>query len=259
MLIPFSKYQGTGNDFIMIDQRDHSYINIHDSQQVKFICDRRFGIGGDGLILLEKSQAYDFKMTYFNSDGRLSSMCGNGGRCIVAFANQLGIFEKSCVFEAIDGMHQAEIDNNIVSLKMSDVTEVNMDDDSFLLDTGSPHYVSFAEADKNVDIVSYGRSIRYSDPYKDQGINVNLVKANKHGIEVLTYERGVEDETFSCGTGVTAAAIASNIRLGTKSPVDIDVRGGQLKVAFEASNGTYTNIWLIGPAEAVFTGTIRIQ
>jgi diaminopimelate epimerase len=250
----FYKYQGTGNDFIIFDDREKTFVVNQD--YIEMLCDRRFGIGADGLILLQNHEDFDFKMVYFNSDGRESSMCGNGGRCIVAFANLLKIIEGNTVFTAIDGMHEATITEDEVSLKMSDVISVTEIEDSFYLDTGSPHYVSFVDELDEFPLIKEAQSIRYNDRFQYIGTNVNYVSAKSAGIRIRTYERGVEDETLSCGTGATACAIASYLRFGDKTNWDIDVEGGELNVKFDTFGKGFNNIWLSGPAELVFEGNI---
>lgn len=255
VVIHFYKYQGTGNDFIIIDDRNETF-NIN-CAHIEKLCNRKFGIGADGLILLQNHSNFDFKMVYFNADGNESSMCGNGGRCIVAFAKLLKIIDKKAKFVAVDGVHEAEIDNDIVSLKMSDVQQVEKGSDYFYLNTGSPHYVKFVDELESFSIVEEARKIRYNDRFKEKGTNVNYVSAKNADIKVRTYERGVEDETLSCGTGVTACAIAAFLKYGTKKDWQIEVEGGKLEVKFESNENGFTNIWLIGPTELVFEGDIN--
>ena len=261
MNIPFQKYQGTGNDFVLIDQRTEHYLTRQDTDQIERICDRRFGVGADGLILLEAHDTYDFEMIYFNADGRESSMCGNGGRCIVAFAKHLGIIQNSTSFIAIDGPHEAKIKGeDWVSLKMINVPEIEQGPDYFILNTGSPHYVVFVEDIDDIDVVENGKAIRYSKRFREEGINVNFVEKKKDGIIVATYERGVEDETLSCGTGVTAAAIAYQLtRSAQKETVTaIEAKGGQLSVKLTPDNKKgVKNIWLQGKATRVFSGNME--
>lgn len=260
--IPFYKYEGTGNDFVMVDQRQEHYLTRQDTKLVSQICDRRFGIGADGLILLQKVDGYDFEMVYFNSDGRESSMCGNGGRCIAAFANFLGAAGDHCRFLAIDGPHEATVNDDWVELKMADVKEVEMGDGSFVLNTGSPHYVVFVEDLSDMNIVDSGQVIRYSDRFRKDGINVNFVEKTAEGIEVATYERGVEDETFSCGTGVTAAAISFLLANpdSKSNEIPIKTKGGNLKVRLiRKKEGGFENIWLCGPAKQVFSGEYYLK
>jgi len=254
MNINFTKYHGTGNDFIMIDDRSESF-DESDVKLIEAMCSRRFGIGADGLILLRNEEQHDFKMVYFNSDGRQSSMCGNGGRCLVHFAHSLGVFEASCKFVAIDGDHLGEVlGDGTVKLKMGDVNEINSDGSDFVLDTGSPHYVQQVHNILEMDVKRDGAAIRYSDKYKVQGINVNFIQLEDGILNVATYERGVEDETYSCGTGVTASALIAHQRHSIKSPVSIKTKGGELKVHFKKSSNGYDDIWLEGPAIKVFDG-----
>ncbi len=255
--IPFHKYEGTGNDFVLIDQRQQRYLTRQDTAVIERICHRRFGIGADGLILLQLIEGYDFEMVYFNSDGRESTMCGNGGRCIAAFANSLGVASGHCRFLAIDGPHEANIDGDWVELKMSDVNAVESGDGCFILNTGSPHYVVFVEDLSDMNIVESGQVIRYADRFRKEGINVNFVEKTAEGIEVATYERGVEDETLSCGTGVTAAALSFSLANPDlkSNEVAIATKGGNLKVRFEKKEtGGFEDIWLCGPAKQVFEG-----
>ena len=254
--LEFFKYQGTGNDFVMIDNRDLQFPK--DKEIIEKLCDRRFGIGGDGLILLENDPTEDFKMVYYNSDGNESTMCGNGGRCIVAFAHFLDVFEDKTTFEAIDGKHEAEIQNGIIKLKMIDVNNIKNIDNDFELNTGSPHYVKFVEMLKDYKVFENGNKIRNSASYCEEGINVNFVEelAEKE-IFVRTYERGVEDETFSCGTGVTAAALVY-LKGKNQPSVQVKVLGGNLKVYAEQDGETFKNIWLEGPAKQVFKGKINL-
>ncbi|MCH8534142.1 MAG: diaminopimelate epimerase [Flavobacteriaceae bacterium] len=258
MNIDFFKYQGAGNDFIMIDHRNKSYgLNL---QQIKFQCDRRFGIGGDGLILLQNSSHYDFKMVYYNSDGNESSMCGNGGRCIVSFAYQLGIIQENCQFEAIDGAHQAIVmPKDQIKLQMQNVSHIISTEDQFFLDTGSPHHISFVDDVKQVNVNEEGSKIRNSSLYGKAGSNVNFINCKTDTIQIRTYERGVEAETLACGTGVTAAALAAHHQgYINKTSIPVQAVGGDLKVDFKWNDleQTYEDIWLTGPAKFVFQGKI---
>lgn len=260
MKIKFYKYQGAGNDFVMIDHRQ--LIHKFSTKLIQFLCDRRFGIGADGLILLENSEQYkaDFKMKYYNADGNESTMCGNGGRCIVAFAKKLGIIEKSCVFEAVDDLHEAYFEKELVKLKMSDVNDIEQSDDFYYLNTGSPHHIVFVNDISKIDIKKKGAEIRYSSAYESQnGTNVNFIQKKGNQLLIRTYERGVEDETLACGTGVTAAAIASFIKYEKlKKPIEVKAVGGNLNVDFNMKNAqTIEDIWLKGPAEFVFKGEIE--
>jgi len=232
MNIEFYKYQGTGNDFVMVDNR-HGNFNKNNTKLINKLCDRRFGIGADGLILLENHENFDFKMVYFNADGHESSMCGNGGRCIVAFAKFLGIINTEASFIAIDGSHLAYINDDQVKLQMTNVDTIRSHEDAIVLDTGSPHYVSMVENLATIKVVEEGAEVRYSKTFKAKGINVNFVtKLLDNTFKVRTYERGVEDETLSCGTGVTAVALAMHyIGETEKNLVKLEVEGGHLEVA----------------------------
>jgi diaminopimelate epimerase len=253
MIVEFFKYQGTGNDFILIDDRSDTF-NINDKDLILSLCERRFGIGADGLIILRNHNTLDFEMIYFNSDGNQSSMCGNGGRCIVSFAIMLGIVKDKTQFMAIDGVHKAKIINNDVYLQMNDVTHINSYGDGIVLDTGSPHYVKMVDSFDLFDVYKEGKRIRSSDPYKIDGINVNFV-VHDTNINVRTYERGVEDETFSCGTGVVATVIAMHYTKYIEDTIiDVYTRGGVLSVSFEEFNGLYRNIWLSGEVNMVYAG-----
>ena len=260
MLIPFTKYQGTGNDFILIDNRKN-LLQLN-TEQIAFLCNRYFGIGADGLMLLELEPEVDFKMIYFNADGNQSSMCGNGGRCITAFAKQLGIINDKAKFMAIDGLHESTIDDqNTVALKMKDVKSIEHNKDYFFLDTGSPHYVEIVENIQNVDVYHKGQSIRNNQRFKEEGTNVNFIEKIEDHLFVRTYERGVENETLSCGTGVTAAAlVAATLGIATnKNNCLIQTKGGPLEVSFEkVLENTFYNIWLKGPATKVFEGTVDL-
>jgi diaminopimelate epimerase len=254
----FYKYQGTGNDFIIIDNR----LQLFDKNNAKMIaslCDRRFGIGADGLILLEDHEELDFEMVYFNSDGHPSSMCGNGGRCIVAFAQFLGIIENSTSFMAIDGLHRANINSEgLVELQMQDVLEIKKFKDHCFLDTGSPHHVQMIDHIDDINVKKVGAAIRYGDLYDDSGSNVNFVEQTQDGFRVRTYERGVEDETYSCGTGVTAVALAMHhLGKNKQNMATLITQGGPLKVVYDVEGNSYGNIWLIGPAIQVFKGEVK--
>jgi len=259
MKLHFYKYQGTGNDFVMIDNRNLSFPKTNISL-INKLCDRRFGIGADGLILLEPSNKQDFKMVYFNADGNEGSMCGNGGRCLVAFAKQLGIITYKTTFDAVDGLHYATIENNIVSLKMIDVTEIEIAKEYTFLNTGSPHHISFCKNISTINVKEAGSKIRYGAPYFEEGTNVNFVEQlTNDSFKVRTYERGVEDETLACGTGVTAVAIAANkTNITNSNTIKIEVLGGNLEVSFEKKDTSYTNVFLKGPAQFVFEGNITI-
>lgn len=252
--IPFFKYQGTGNDFVLVDNRKEKFPE-GDTLLVQRICDRRFGIGADGLILLENDEGSDFRMVYYNSDGNQSSMCGNGGRCIVAFAKELGIISDKAIFNAVDGLHEAEIDGDTIVLKMIDVHSIRNQPKYSFLDTGSPHHVQLVSNLDEMDIQLEGAKLRYGI-YGQGGSNINFVEqVNGESFKVRTYERGVEGETLSCGTGVTAVALAMfHGKKTTSKEVNVHTKGGDLKVTFEASNDSYSSIMLSGPAKLVFKG-----
>ncbi|KAB7732762.1 diaminopimelate epimerase [Rudanella paleaurantiibacter] len=253
----FFKYQGTGNDFVLIDDRAETFPR-HDQALVARLCDRRFGIGGDGLILLQNHPELDFRMVYFNADGAEGSMCGNGGRCIVRFAHDLGLFTEHTRFMAVDGEHEATVTEGLVSLRMTNVAGIDLGGEYSFTNTGSPHVVMTVDGLAQYDVVGVGRRLRYSDAFAPKGTNVNFVQTDEDGtLFVRTYERGVEDETYSCGTGVTAAALVANRQSGVSSPVAIRTLGGPLQVAFvESESGGYERIDLIGPAVRVFEGDI---
>ena len=260
MQIQFFKYQGTGNDFVIIDNREGKY-NSLTSEQVNFLCDRRFGIGADGLMLLNTLTGYDFEMKYYNSDGKESSMCGNGGRCLVKFAYDCGIQKTNYKFLAVDGDHEATIQpDGLVALKMNDVGEVKNDHDNFILNAGSPHYVKLTDDVMHLDVYKKGKEIRYSKPFEKEGINVNFVEQTEapDKIIVRTYERGVEDETYSCGTGVTAAALVCHHNEAGFNRVEVTTKGGDLSVEYDKIGDQFKNIWLNGPAIKVFEGSIEI-
>ncbi|MEO8253553.1 MAG: diaminopimelate epimerase [Flavobacterium sp.] len=260
MQIQFYKYQGTGNDFVMIDNRS-GFFPKEDIKIIQRLCDRRFGIGADGLILLENDAKTDFKMVYYNSDGNQSTMCGNGGRCLVAFAKQLEVIGNTTSFSAIDGLHHAAVDQDgIVSLQMIDVEAIKINAEYSFLNTGSPHHIQLVDDLQNYNVKDKGAAIRYGELYGKAGSNINFVKKIDEATFALrTYERGVEDETLACGTGATAAAIAMNATGQTNlTAININVEGGKLSVSFEKAGDKYINVFLNGPAEFVFEGTIEI-
>ncbi len=254
MELKFYKYQGTGNDFVMVDNRSGAF-DITNTTLVAQLCHRRFGIGADGFILLENEPGYDFKMVYFNSDGNQSSMCGNGGRCLVQFAHDLGVIGNHTTFLAIDGPHEAHLEKGLVHLKMINVTQIEKNEDHFYMNTGSPHYVKAVEDIQNFQVFEEGKKIRYNNRFKEKGTNVNFTEKKDDLLYVRTYERGVEDETYSCGTGVTAAAIAASYS-GMNSPVRIHTLGGELSISFTKKDSGFEDVYLIGPALKVFEGTI---
>jgi len=260
MTIQFSKYEGTGNDFIMIDDRKLQFpVNEH---LISRLCDRHFGIGADGILLVQHSEGYDFGMNYFNSDGSAATFCGNGGRCITAFAHQLGITAGTCRFMAADGIHHAQIKENngsvmIIELGMQDPEIYNRDNNSCYLNTGTYHVVKFVDNPDNIDIIEDGRELRYDARYEPHGTNVNFAKLLKKELYVRTYEKGVENETLSCGTGVTASAIAASIKYGGDA-FYVNTAGGRLHVSFTRIGDTFKNVKLTGPAILVFKGEIEI-
>jgi diaminopimelate epimerase len=257
--IKFYKYQGAGNDFIVIDNRNVGFDALSQDLIAK-MCDRRFGIGADGLMLLQYTKKFDFEMLYYNADGREGSMCGNGGRCIVAFARDLGIITKEADFLAVDGAHRAQIDNDQVNLGMIDVNAVVRNGADCVLNTGSPHYVKVVDDLANYAVFKEGSAIRNNDTYRKEGINVNFVEREADGYFVRTFERGVEDETLACGTGATAAAIAMAIQDGKFGDVEIPIRvvGGQLYISFHREGDIFSNVQLKGPAKFVFEGVVEI-
>lgn len=256
MQLKFYKYQGTGNDFVMIDDRENRH---HlSAQQIQQLCNRRFGIGADGVILIRNHEKMDFEMVYYNSDGS-QSFCGNGSRCALAFAEFLGIYEHQANFVAIDGEHTGKSENQLYYTKMGDVSDVEIGKDYMFINTGSPHYIIWKEELSALNIINEAHSIRYNERFKAKGTNVNFVKELPEGVQVRTYERGVEDETLSCGTGVTAVTLAQAVKHNWKDSVlKIKVEGGELNVSFEREGNFFKNIWLIGPAEFVFEGTINL-
>ena len=260
MKIEFYKYQGTGNDFIILDNRKGDY-TLLSNDQVAFLCNRHFGIGADGLMMLQLKEGYDFEMVYYNADGAEGSMCGNGGRCLTAFARQLGIISTGAHFIATDGEHIATIDEqNNVELLMKNVDEIERHGEHYILNTGSPHYIYITGNTNGEDVYQKGRAIRYSEKFGKAGINVNFVQLNPDkSIHVRTYERGVEIETLSCGTGVTASAIAVNTDSTETQHITVHTPGGTLSVKFKPTgNSKFENVWLCGPATFVFDGSITL-
>lgn len=257
MELSFYKYQGTGNDFILVDDRT-DFFPKNDTKTVAFLCDRKFGIGADGLILLQNDEMSDFRMIYFNADGREGSLCGNGGRCVVAFAKHLGLISDQTTFNAIDGLHKATINEEIVSLQMNDVREIKTKPNAIFLDTGSPHHVQLVEKLQALNVYDEGKKLRYG-LYGEKGSNINFVEETDDGLfSIRTYERGVENETLSCGTGVTAVAIAMHHAQKTQSnSIKVKTLGGELKVTFNKSGEAYGDIYLTGPAKLVFKGEIE--
>lgn len=259
----FHKFQANGNDFIMIIE-GHNKVSLS-PEQIRRLCDRHFGIGADGLMILRSSKAYDFEMLYYNSDGKMATMCGNGGRSIASLAYIEGYAKEKMVFLASDGVHEALIGGELekgkhydVSLKMVDVEKVEQNSEYYFLNTGVPHYIAFVADVEHYDVVKNGRHIRFDSRFAPEGTNVNFVEVKNDGIFVRTYERGVEDETLSCGTGVTASAMATYLKTGQKD-FKVQSRGGNFKVNFDLSDDGFVNVWLRGPAEKVFEGNIELK
>ncbi len=260
MILQFSKYEGTGNDFILIDDRKLQF--PASEELIRKLCDRHFGIGADGILLLQHSEGYDFGMNYFNSDGSPATFCGNGGRCITAFAQHMGFINNHCRFMAADGIHQAQvIENNglgvVVELQMQDAVLYSTDNNICYLNTSTFHVVKFVDNPDNIDITEDGRELRYDARFGPHGTNVNFARLLKNELYVRTYEKGVEDETLSCGTGVTASAIAAAIRYGGNA-FFVNTAGGRLHVSFTRTDDTFRQVKLTGPARLVFEGTIEI-
>lgn len=255
----FFKYQGTGNDFVVVDDRNGTFPAAN-QVLIEQLCHRRFGVGADGLILLQNDPDYDFRMVYFNADGAEGSMCGNGGRCVVRFAHDLGVFKDEVRFLAVDGEHSAVVTEETVSLKMSAVTGTEDRSGLTFLNTGSPHVVVFVDDLESFDVVAEGRAIRYSETFLPGGTNVNFAQVlDDKTVFVRTYERGVEDETYSCGTGVTAVALVAHQQLSMANPVFIKTIGGNLSVSFNRkADGGFDEIQLIGPAKRVFAGSVTV-
>lgn len=260
-MISFEKYHGTGNDFIMIDDRN-SALNLN-SEQIRLMCDRHFGIGADGLIQIRQAKGYDFEMLYYNSDGKRGSLCGNGGRCSVAFAGALGLVTDHCNFLAFDGPHAARIISKnpfVISLQMNEVPVLEDTPVFSFLNTGSPHYVQFRDDVEEMDVFLEGREVRYNDRFRIEGTNVNFVKIREGGLYIRTYERGVEAETLSCGTGVTASVLAAfNRGLIFSSPVTVITPGGKLVVHYRKEGEGFKDIWLEGETVKVFSGNYQLK
>ncbi len=261
----FFKYQGAGNDFIVFDNRS-GFFDAGNHMMIRRLCDRRFGIGADGLMLLQAHGDYDFEMRYFNADGHEGSLCGNGGRCIVAFAHSLGLFGDKTVFLAVDGEHTAyltaghRVGEYAVKLQMNDVSSISRDGEAYVLDTGSPHYVQEIADLTQFPLLEEARKIRYGAKYGEKGINVNYVEAMAGGgYAIRTYERGVEDETLACGTGATAAALAMALKNGDDGAFITPIRatGGPLSIHFHKHGQSFTQVFLEGPATFVYEGMIE--
>ena len=259
MKIKFQKYQGTGNDFIIINNNRLSFPNKN-KDLIKHLCDRKFGIGSDGLILINPSAKTDFEMLYFNSDGNLGSMCGNGARCSVKFAQNQKIIKSNTIFNACDGNHNATINKDLITLSMKSVDKIKTFNNDLFLDTGSPHYIRFVENIEGFNVYNEGKLIRNSSEFKDEGVNVNFVQIiSENEFSVRTFERGVEDETLSCGTGVTAVALAMfHLKKTNSKKLKIKTRGGELTVEFNNSENGYSEIYLTGSVKMIFSGEIEI-
>ncbi|MEQ9423726.1 MAG: diaminopimelate epimerase [Cyclobacteriaceae bacterium] len=255
MKLHFHKYQGTGNDFVIVDNRSLSWLPT--TTEVKNICDRKFGVGADGLMLIQSHSDVDFEMVYYNSDGS-KSLCGNGSRCAIHFAKSINIIGDSTTFLTTDGIHKGSVKEDAISFQLFDVDEIQKLNEDYFINTGSPHFIRFVDNIESCDVFETGKAIRYSEQFSPDGTNVNFVSLESDGIFVRTYERGVEAETLSCGTGVTAAAIAANLK-GLGSPIKIETLGGTLNISFtKTASGTYQDIYLTGPATPVFIGEINL-
>jgi diaminopimelate epimerase len=260
MILKFYKYQGTGNDFVMIDNRELTF-PTNNVKLISQLCDRKFGIGADGLILLQNHTSLDFEMIYYNADGSTSTMCGNGGRCIVAFAQYLKLIDFETSFMASDGVHYATINDNLIALQMIDVNHVKVTNEYTYLYTGSPHHIVEDNNLEKTNVNQVGASIRYSELYGKEGCNINFVKQiNENTFQIRTYERGVEAETLSCGTGATATAIAMyNNHKTISNCINILVQGGKLQIKFDNIHNVFKNVFLIGEAIQVFKGEINVN
>jgi diaminopimelate epimerase len=253
----FYKYQATGNDFILVDNRNHIFPKA--AENIQFICNRKFGVGSDGLILIEKSAEADFEMVFYNPDASMS-FCGNGSRAAVKFARDLGMVLKDKLsFKAIDGKHLALINGEQIEIRMNNIEHYVKEANYYFINTGSPHYMEYHQQIDAIDIIKRGREIRYDDKFMPAGTNVNFVEIiDQNTIYVRTYERGVENETLSCGTGVTACALSFALQSGIKNSCTVKTKGGVLRVKFNKINSGFSNIWLCGPADFVFKGEIKI-
>jgi diaminopimelate epimerase len=261
MRLLFQKFHGAGNDFIMVDARSYPQLAIN-QLNIEAMCHRRFGIGADGFIILRPVEGYDYQMDYYNSDGRLGTMCGNGGRCVAAFAYQVGAATEKQIFLAVDGPHEAQIlSNQLVKLRMTEVSVLETRGADFFLNTGSPHYVAQVPDAHHHDTINQGRKIRYNDEFAAQGTNVNFYTIlSDNQLQVATYERGVEDETLACGTGVVACTLVAAKQLGiAQGQLNVQAKGGYLSVEFQQNpHGGWQNIYLTGPAQYVFSGELQV-
>lgn len=261
MDLEFYKYHGAGNDFIIIDNRKQVFPKENRTKIIQNLCHRKFGIGSDGLILLDNDNEYDFYMDFYNPDGS-QSFCGNGSRCVVMFAAHIGIINKQCTFKSIHGLNKAEIYDSInVKLQMFDVDKVEVNAEYHFMNTGSPHYNSFVHDVSSIDLLPFAKEIRYNDRFKSEGTNVNIIQEADNGIVIRTYERGVENETWACGTGATACALSYAIKNDLKGEGEINVqaKGGKLKVMYNSDDlKSFKNVYLIGPAEFVYKGEVNV-
>lgn len=257
-MLKFAKFHGTGNDFIMLDGRDLK--SLPSSDEISYMCNRHTGIGADGLIAIRPAEGFDFEMVYFNSDGSLATMCGNGARCAAAFGHLAGMSGTVFSFLAGDGPHtgtlEQQADNRwLVEISMSDIAIPDETGERTAINTGTPHLVVISDDPDSVDVFSEGQRIRYSPPYAEKGINVNFVALGDDLLKVRTYEKGVEDETLSCGTGVTACAAIATLKTGREA-WKIETRGGMLEVSMTKKADKLTSVRLKGPAIRVFSGEI---
>lgn len=256
--ISFDKYQGAGNDFIVVDGRPGAF-DPGDPGLIHRLCDRRFGVGADGLILILPHGRADFEMRYFNADGKIGSMCGNGGRCAAHCALRWKVAGPKQRFMAYDGLHEAQVAGDSVRLRLADVRGYRIVEGHYFLDTGSPHYVIFTSGVDRIDVAAEGRKWRWSPLFAPGGTNVDFVETTPDGLSIRTFERGVEDETWACGTGVTASAVASALEShASRGPIVVRARGGNLKVDFEVRGDLVTDIWLTGPAVFVYEGKVEV-
>lgn len=256
-LLKFYKYQGTGNDFVMIDNREQ-FFDTENLALITRLCDRKFGIGADGLILLNLHPEYDFEMVYYNADATLS-MCGNGSRCAVHLAHKLGMIQQETIFLAADGVHQASLKDDLIYVKMNDVDTITHVEDGYFLNTGTRHYVRLVENLSDFDVFAQGKKIRYSDAFQPEGTNANFIEFDGNEVSMRIYEKGVENETLSSGTGVTAVALVAASLKNLSSPVKVNTRGGELQISFERKEKQiFSNIYMAGPAVMVFEGTVFV-
>ena len=260
MKISFNKFNGAGNDFIIIDNRDND-IKVN-SSLVSLLCNRNFGVGADGVIVIKNCKKSDFEILHFTPDGEIGSLCGNGSRCAVSFAHKNKIIENKTTFKAFDGFHNAEIlNNNLIKMEMNIISDIIENEYGIWVDTGSPHLVIRSDDTESLNVYNSAREIRYNDYYRDEGVNVNFVeKIDDEKFKIRTYERGVEDETLACGTGSTASAICMNyLNITNKNKITMECKGGNLFVEFNSEEKEYSKIYITGPANFVFEGTIDLE